>query len=112
MTGPLVSRVCRQAVEVGKRARTEPSIGRHAVSVPSAAVTVAGERLGGLEGRRVLVIGAGDVGAAMAGALHGARVSGITVAHRPPEPGAELAARVGGPAIGPDGLLDNLVVTG
>ena len=61
MIGPLVSRVFRQAVEVGKRARTETAIGRHAVSVPSAAVTVAGERLGGLEGRRVLVIGAGDV---------------------------------------------------
>jgi glutamyl-tRNA reductase len=111
MIGPLVSRVFRQAVEVGKRARTETAIGRHAVSVPSAAVTVAGERLGGLEGRRVLVIGAGDVGAAMAVALNGAGVSDITVANRSPERGAELAARVGGRAIGLDGVIDNLIET-
>src|SRR6266540_4117398 len=62
----------REAWRVAERARTETAIGRHAVSVPSAAVTVAGERLGGLEGRRVLVIGAGDVGAAMAVARNGA----------------------------------------
>ena len=100
MIGPLVSRVFRQT-----------AIGRHAVSVPSAAVTVAGERLGGLEGRRVLVIGAGDVGAAMAVALNGAGVSDITVANRSPERGAELAARVGGQAIGLDGVIDNLIET-
>jgi len=111
MIGPLVSRVFRQAVEVGKRAGTETAIGRHAVSVPSAAVTVAGERLGGLEGRRVLVIGAGDVGSAMAVALNGAGVSDITVANRSPERGAELAARVGGRAIGLDGVIDNVVET-
>ena len=44
--GVLLSRVFRQAVEVGKRARTETAIGRHAVSVSSAAVQVAADRLG------------------------------------------------------------------
>jgi len=111
MIGPLVSRVFRQAVEVGKRARTETAIGRHAVSVSSAAVAVAGERLGGLEGRRVLVVGAGDVGAGMAIALRGAGVSDIVVANRSPERGAELAARVGGRAIGLEGVVDHLVET-
>ena len=109
--GPLVSRVFRQAVEVGKRARTETGIGRHAVSVSSAAVAVAGERLGGLEGRRVLVVGAGDVGAGMAIALRGAGVSDIVVANRSAERGAELAARVDGRAIGLDGVVDQLVET-
>ena len=109
--GPLVSRVFRQAVEVGKRARTETGIGRHAVSVSSAAVAVAGERLGGLEGRRVLVVGAGDVGAGMAVALRGAGVSDIVVANRSPRRGAELAARVGGRAIGLEGVPDHLVDT-
>jgi glutamyl-tRNA reductase len=111
MIGPLVSRVFRQAVEVGKRARTETGIGRHAVSVSSAAVAVAGERLGGLEGRRVLVVGAGDVGAGMAVALRGAGVSDIVVANRSPERGAELAQRVDGRAIGLDGVIDHLVET-
>jgi glutamyl-tRNA reductase len=67
--GQLLSRTFRHSVEVGKRARTETDIGRHAVSVSSAAVRVAAEQLGTLEGRRVLLLGAGDVGEGMALAL-------------------------------------------
>jgi glutamyl-tRNA reductase len=109
MIGPLLSRAFRQAVEVGKRARTETGIGRHAVSVSSAAVAVAGEQLGGLDNRRVLVIGAGDVGTAMAIALNGAGVGEIVVANRSPERANELAARVGGRAIALEGVNDALV---
>jgi glutamyl-tRNA reductase len=109
MIGQLLSRVFRQSVEVGKRARTETGIGRHAVSVSSAAVAVAGERLGGLEDRRVLVIGAGDVGTGMTIALNGAGVGEIVVANRSPDRAIELAARVGGRAIGLDDVDDALV---
>jgi glutamyl-tRNA reductase len=111
MIGQLLSRVFHQSVEVGKRARTETGIGRHAVSVSSAAVAVAGERLGGLENRRVLVVGAGDVGTGMAIALNGAGVGEIVVANRSPERADELAARVGGRAIGLDAVRDGLVET-
>jgi glutamyl-tRNA reductase len=111
MIGQLLSRVFHQSVEVGKRARTETGIGRHAVSVSSAAVAVAGERLGGLENRRVLVVGAGDVGTGMAIALNGAGVGEIVVANRSPERADELAARVGGRAIGLDTVRDALVGT-
>jgi glutamyl-tRNA reductase len=44
-------------------------------------------------------------------ALNGAGVSDIVVANRSPERGAELAARVGGRAIGLDGVVDGLVET-
>lgn len=108
-TGSLLSRTFRQAVEVGKRARHETAIGRHAVSISSAAVTLAGERLGSLEGRRVLVLGAGDVGERMAVALAGAGVGDIVVANRTPGRGRALAARVGGRAIGLDEVADALV---
>jgi glutamyl-tRNA reductase len=111
MIGQLLSRVFHQSVEVGKRARTETGIGRHAVSVSSAAVAVAGERLGGLENRRVLVVGAGDVGTGMAIALNGAGVGEIVVANRSRERADELAARVGGRAIGLDTVRDALVDT-
>src|SRR5215467_4285615 len=49
-SGQLLSRTFKQAVQVGKRARTETGIGRHAVSIASAAVTLAAERLGSLAG--------------------------------------------------------------
>ena len=108
-TGPLLSRTFRQAVEVGKRARTETEIGRHAVSVSSAAVTLAAERLGSLEGRRVLVLGAGEMGESMAIALAGAGVGEIVVANRTPSRGRALADRVGGRAVGLDDVPDVLV---
>ncbi len=107
--GGLLSRVFRQAVEVGKRARTETAIGRHAVSVSSAAVQMAADRLGSLEGRRVLLLGAGDVGEGMAVALSGAGVGEIVVANRSRARGSELAARVGGRAVPLDDVLDALV---
>ena len=107
--GPLLSRTFRQAVQVGKRARTETGISRHAVSISSAAVTLAGERLGSLEGRRVLLLGAGDVGEGMAMALAGAGVEEIIVANRSRARGAELARRVGGRAIPLDEIGDMLV---
>ena len=48
-TGQLFSRTFRHAVEVGKRARSQTAIGRHPVSVSSAAVALAEERLGSLD---------------------------------------------------------------
>jgi len=107
--GQFLSRTFRHAVEVGKRARTETGIGRHAVSVSSAAVQVAAERLGSLEGRRVLLLGAGDVGEGMAMALSGAGVSEIIVANRSRARGSELATRVGGRAVPLDDVFDALV---
>ena len=59
----------RHALEVGKRVRTETAIGRSTASVSYAAVAMATERLGTLQGRRVLVVGAGDMGEGMAVAL-------------------------------------------
>ncbi len=106
--GPTVARAFRQAIEVGKRARTETGIGRHAVSISSAAVALAGERLGTLEGRRVLVIGAGDVGQRMAVALAGAGATEVVIANRTPERATVLAERVQGRAIGLGDLADAL----
>jgi glutamyl-tRNA reductase len=97
--GPRLSRVFRQAIEVGKRARTETAIGRHPVSVSSAAVALAQSRLGSLDGRRVLLVGAGEMGEGMALALAGAGAQEIVVANRTLARGQTLAERVGGRAI-------------
>jgi glutamyl-tRNA reductase len=108
-TGAALSRTFRHAVEVGKRARTETAIGRHAVSVSSAAVALATSRLGSLHDRRVLVLGAGSMGEGMALALAGAGVEEIVVANRTADKANELAARVGGRAITLDEIPDALV---
>ncbi|MBK9179697.1 MAG: glutamyl-tRNA reductase [Acidimicrobiales bacterium] len=89
----------RHAVEVGKRVRTETGIARNITSISQAAVALAAERLGTLRGRRVLVLGAGDMGEGMATALAGAGVAGVVVANRTLERAEALADRVGGEAV-------------
>jgi glutamyl-tRNA reductase len=90
-----LSRVFRHAIEVGKRSRAETGISRGAVSISSAAVALAAEHLGSLAGRRVLVLGAGEMGEGMARSLAGSGVAEVTVAGRGRDRAAELAARVG-----------------
>lgn len=98
----------RQALQVGKRARTETGIGRHVTSVSQAAVAMASDRLGSLEGVQVLVLGAGGMGEGMAVALAGAGVAEVRVANRTPERARALAERVHGRAIGMSEVADGL----
>ena len=86
----------RHAIETGKRARTETAISRSTASVSHAAVEMAIEHLGSLEGCRVLVVGAGDMGEGVAVALVAAGAKDITVANRTAARAEQLARRVGG----------------
>ena len=49
--GPSLNLLFRHALEAGKRARTDTGIARNITSVSQAAVAMAAERLGGLQGR-------------------------------------------------------------
>jgi glutamyl-tRNA reductase len=108
-SGPRLDRTFRHAIEVGKRARTDTAIGRNAVSVSSAAVSLATNRLGSLDDRGVLVLGAGDMGQGIALALAGAGVGEIVIANRTVSRAEELAARVGGRAVRFDEIAEELV---
>jgi glutamyl-tRNA reductase len=95
-----LARLFRHALEVGKRARTETAIARGTTSVSQAAVAMAASRLGSLEGRRILVVGAGAMGEGMVLALSNrAAAAEILVANRTRSRAEELAARIGGRAI-------------
>ncbi|MFP5328041.1 MAG: glutamyl-tRNA reductase, partial [Acidimicrobiia bacterium] len=99
-SGAVLERLFRHAVEVGKRVRTETAITRGTTSVSQAAVELATERLGSLDGKRVLVLGAGEMGEGMSRAL--ASSSGIAeliVANRSHERALDLAEKVGGRAV-------------
>ena len=102
--GSQLNLLFRHALEVGKRARTETGIGRHIASVSTAAVAMAEQRLGVLEGRGILVMGAGDMGEGMVRALASKGVTDIRIANRTWENAADLADRVGGRAIHLDEL--------
>jgi glutamyl-tRNA reductase len=99
VAGATLNLLFRHALEVGKRVRTDTGIARGITSVSQAAVALASERLGGLSGVRVLVVGAGEMGEGMAVALADAGVAEVLVANRSSAPAEGLAAKVGGRAI-------------
>ncbi|MBW3594985.1 MAG: glutamyl-tRNA reductase [Actinobacteria bacterium] len=87
----------RQALRVGKRARTETAIGRNPVSISSAAVELARKAFANktLEGRSIAVVGAGKMGALAAKALARSGASTITVVNRTEEKAQTLADDLG-----------------
>jgi glutamyl-tRNA reductase len=107
-TGPLLDRVFRQALAVGKRVRTETAIGESPASVSSAAAALASQVFGELAGRRVLLIGAGKVGELAASNLASRGAQIAYVANRSAERAAELAKRFGAEPIGLEQVAERL----
>jgi glutamyl-tRNA reductase len=108
-TAPQLAGLFRHAVESGKRVRTETGIGRHPVSIPSAAVSVAAEHLGTFEGAKVLVIGAGQMATGLASTLRARGVEHVWIANRTLERAQQAAERIGAQAIPLSEIADTLV---
>ncbi|HET7128225.1 MAG TPA: glutamyl-tRNA reductase [Gaiellaceae bacterium] len=106
--GPLLDRVFRQALGVGKRVRTETAIGESPASVSSAAAALAAQVFGELKGRRVLLVGAGRIGELAASNLASRGAEIAFVANRTVETARELAHRFGGEALALDQLPSKL----
>jgi glutamyl-tRNA reductase len=111
--GPRLSPLFRHAVEAGKRARAETAIARGITSLSQAAVALATSELGSLAGRRMVVLGAGEMGEGMAADLaaagHGAAGAELFVANRTQSRARDLARRVGGTAVALGDLAATLV---
>ena len=102
--GPVLDRLFRHAIEVGKRVRSETDIGAYAVSISFAAVELAKKIFGPLEGRSALILGAGETGELTMRHLKAAGAAELWVANRTPGAAEALAGELGGRAIGLDGL--------
>ncbi len=100
---PLLTQAFRHAVRVGRRARAETGVASGASSLPRLAIRRAADQLGGLQDRHTLVLGAGEMGAAVAAALAGRR-AGVAIAGRGTERAAAVAAAVGGRLVPGDDL--------
>jgi glutamyl-tRNA reductase len=106
--GPVLDKVFRQALGVGKRVRTETAIGESPASVSSAAAALVAQVFGDLRGRRVLLVGAGRIGELAAANLASRGAEIAFVANRTLDAGRELAHRFGGRAIGLDEVATTL----
>jgi len=106
--GPLTNHLFKAALATGKRVRTETAIGELQLSLASVAVMLAGEVLGGLGGRRVVIIGTGETSELAARALADSGGELVFVATRRRDRAISLAQRYGGDALSFDELPDAL----
>jgi glutamyl-tRNA reductase len=101
--------VAQRALRVGKRVHTETGIDRAGASLVSVALDRAEDRIGSLQGRRVLVVGAGSMGALSATTL-ARRGADVVVSSRTAASAERLALAVGGRASELGRLADELAV--
>jgi glutamyl-tRNA reductase len=97
--GKTLDTAFNKAIQVGKRTRNETGINKGSVSIGSAAVELAEKELGGLEGKTVMVIGAGEMGTLVAKALANKNIKVIYVANRTFDKAETLACELEGKAV-------------
>jgi len=102
------NRLFRHALEVGKRVRTETTIGERPVSVSSAAVELALQVFGRFRDHTVLIVGAGETSELTATHLKAHGIEKILVTNRTFDAAGELARRVGGTAVPFEELEEHL----
>jgi glutamyl-tRNA reductase len=97
--GPVLTRLFHTSFGVGKRVRSETGLGEGAISVGFAAVALARKIFGRLDGRGVLVVGAGEISTITAQHLRAQGVGDIAITSRTAAHADALAAEVNGRAI-------------
>jgi glutamyl-tRNA reductase len=102
--GPVLHSLMTRAFAVAKMVRSETEIGRHAVSVSFAGVQLARKIFGGLEGRSVLLLGAGEMGELAAKHLLEQGTQPVYVANRTVARAEELARTLAGIALSFEGV--------
>lgn len=98
-TARFLNRLFQRIFSVGKKVRSHTRITSGPTSVGAAAVQMAQDFLGSLEGRRILVVGAGEAARTTAQSLRSRGAESIFVANRSYERAAALAGDVGGKVI-------------
>ncbi|HVM11187.1 MAG TPA: glutamyl-tRNA reductase [Actinomycetota bacterium] len=102
--GPVMDGLFRHAIRVGRRARSETAIGASPSAFVDAGSDLAAAHLGGLEGRSLLVVGAGKMSALAVRSLQARGIEGVRILNRTPARAQRLAAQTGAEA----GSLDDL----
>jgi glutamyl-tRNA reductase len=108
-TGALLNKLFHWAFAVGKRVRSETALAEGAVSVSFAAVNLAKKIFGNLHGRRVLVVGTGEMGKLTATHLKAQGIGTLIITSRTLAHAEELAAEVGGVAAPWEALQQSLL---
>jgi glutamyl-tRNA reductase len=107
-TGPVLRKLFDWSFNVGKRVRSETALGEGAVSISFAAVQLARKIFGRLHGRRVLVVGAGEISTLTAQHLRAHGVGEVAITSRTAAHAQALATEVAGHWVPWDGFATAL----
>ena len=108
-TGRRLGEVMQQALRVGKRAHSETGIDQTGSVLVTSGLEVAEQALGGLAGRRALVVGAGSLSGLVTATLGRAGVAELVLANRGHKRADALARTTGARAVTLDALEEELV---
>lgn len=97
--GPIINAAFRRALEVGKRVRTQTGLSKNTPSIARAVVDMAAEHLNGLQAKKVLLLGAGEMAEGMATSLYKNEIGEIIFANRNLDNARKLASTSGSKAI-------------
>ena len=98
-TGPVLNRLFEHALHCGTQVRTDTGVGTLPAAIPAAAAALAERTIGKLDGKRILVIGAGKMGELAATSFLARGAERVFVANHRLERAEQLAARFGGEAV-------------
>jgi glutamyl-tRNA reductase len=107
-SGIILNRLLHRAFHVAKRVRTETEIGTSAVSISYAAVELAKKIFGSLEGKVVMLVGAGEMAELAARHLVAGGVQKVVVVSRSYQRAVNLAMSFHGEAIEFEGFHEQL----
>jgi glutamyl-tRNA reductase len=107
-SGIILNKLLHRAFRAAKRVRTETAIANNAVSVSFAAVEMAKKVLGSLDGRTVLLVGAGEMSELAARHLMANGAGRIIVANRTYARAVQVAEEFQGIPVGLDLLEEKL----
>ncbi|MFQ6135295.1 MAG: glutamyl-tRNA reductase [Nitrososphaerales archaeon] len=107
-TGPVLRKVFARAVKIGKMVRVKTGVNKGAVSIGTIAINMLKEVAGDLQGKKVLIIGAGEIGALAGKALAARKLAFIFVANRTYDRAVSLAEMLNAKAVRFDRLVETL----
>lgn len=99
VTNKAINVFFQTALAVGKRIRTETQIDQHPVSISYTAVELAKQQYGELEGKGILILGAGEMSTLTIRNLVAAGASTVMVSNRSYEKAVTLAQEFSGQAV-------------
>jgi glutamyl-tRNA reductase len=98
-TGKLLNRLFQKSFQVGKQVRSSTAITRGRVSVGSVAVDLAEQIFGDLDGCKIMILGAGEIGEKTVKSFRSRGAEQILISNRSFERAQALATITGGRAI-------------